>query len=74
VRYEFEEVGPFTSPLFQEVRVGLFTSLEGGEAGDQVPIIGDVVGKQRSQPLDIIAPIAVQFARCLCTLGAARRV
>lgn len=31
-------------------------------ACDQVAVVGDVVGEQRSQTLDIVAPVAMQFA------------
>ncbi|MNV86833.1 hypothetical protein D3C71_1808910 [compost metagenome] len=42
--------------------LGLAGSLGGGVAADQVAVVGDVVGEQRSQPLDVVAPIAMQFA------------
>lgn len=31
-------------------------------AGDEIPIVWDVVGEQCPEPFDVVAPITVQFA------------
>ena len=40
----------------------LFAGLRGCVAGYQISIVGDVVGEQYSQPIDIITPVAMEFA------------
>src|SRR5574343_1801558 len=36
--------------------------VDGGVAVDQVAVVRDVVGEQRAQALDVVAPVAVEFA------------
>jgi hypothetical protein len=36
--------------------------LGGRVGGDEVAVVGDMVGEKCAKPLDIVAPVAVQFA------------
>src|SRR3546814_5828250 len=53
---------PYTT-LFRSLQSRLLALRQRGVAGDQIAVVGDVVREQRAQALDVVAPVAVQFAR-----------
>ena len=42
---------------------GALGRFHGRVAGDEVAVIGDVIGEERAETLDVVAPIAVQLTR-----------
>ena len=44
------------------VRNALFAAFDRRVGSDEVSVVRDMVGEKCAQPLDIVAPVAVQFA------------